>query len=122
LETDSLTVELTPLYFIEDCRFETADLKSTIKNRHLQLFHFLVRRMLPATVAEFLQFQPLGHGFTVLGLRVIAFFAITALHGNDFSGHCSLPFRQLVASGYQLSILEQLVWPGRGRRARHSTR
>jgi hypothetical protein len=46
-----------------------------------------VRRMLPATVAEFLQFQPLGHGFTVLGLRVIALFAITTLHRNNFTGH-----------------------------------
>ena len=47
--------------------------------------------MLPATVAEFLQLQPLGHGFPVLGLRVIALFAITALHRNNFSGHFKLP-------------------------------
>jgi hypothetical protein len=77
LETDSLTVELTPLYL------RSADASSALH----ELFHFLVRRMLPATVAEFLQFQPLGHGFTVLGLRVIALFAITALHRNNFSGH-----------------------------------
>jgi hypothetical protein len=44
-----------------------------------QLFHFLVRRVLAATAAEFLEFQPLGRRLPILGRRVIAFFAITAL-------------------------------------------
>jgi hypothetical protein len=52
-----------------------------------QLFHFFMRRMLAATAAEFLQFQPLGHGLPVLSLRVIPLFAIAALQRNNFSGH-----------------------------------
>jgi hypothetical protein len=52
-----------------------------------QLLHFFVSGMLTATVAELLQFQPLSHGFAVLGLRIVPLFAITALHRNDFSGH-----------------------------------
>ena len=43
--------------------------------------------MLPATAAEFLQFQPVRGRLPVLGLRVIAFFALAALHRNNFSGH-----------------------------------
>jgi hypothetical protein len=46
--------------------------------------------MLPATAAELFLFQPLGHRFAVLGRRIIPLFAITALHRNNFSGHCSL--------------------------------
>jgi hypothetical protein len=43
------------------------------------LLHFFVRRVLAATAAEFLEFQPLGRRLPVLGCRVIALFAITAL-------------------------------------------
>ena len=46
-----------------------------------------MRRMLAATVAELLQFQPVRCRLTVLGLRVIPLFALTALHRNNFSGH-----------------------------------
>ena len=43
--------------------------------------------MLAAPVAELFQLQPVRRRFTVLGRRIIPLFAITALHGNDFSGH-----------------------------------
>jgi hypothetical protein len=45
----------------------------------LNLFHFLVRRVLAATVAEFLEFQPFRRRLAVLGCRVVPLFAITAL-------------------------------------------
>jgi hypothetical protein len=51
------------------------------------LFHLFVRRMLAAPAAEFLELQPLGRSFPVLGRRIIPLFAITALQCNDFSGH-----------------------------------
>jgi hypothetical protein len=44
-----------------------------------QLFHFLMRRVLAATVAEFFEFQPLRRRLPVLGRRIIALFAIAAL-------------------------------------------
>ncbi len=50
-----------------------------------------MRRVLPATVAELAQLDPLGCRLAILRLRVIAFFAITALQRNDFPGHCLLP-------------------------------
>jgi hypothetical protein len=51
------------------------------------LFHFLVRRVLAATVAELLQLQPLRHRLPVFGGGIITFLAFTALQCNDFSGH-----------------------------------
>jgi hypothetical protein len=65
----------------------------------ISLFHFLVRGVLAATVAELAQLDPLGCRFSVLGLRIIALFAITALQRNDLSGHDSLP---KTASGSEL--------------------
>jgi hypothetical protein len=44
-----------------------------------QLFHFLMRRVLAATVAEFLEFQPFRRRFAVLSRRIVPLFAITAL-------------------------------------------
>jgi hypothetical protein len=44
-----------------------------------QLFHLFMRRMLAATVAEFFKLQPFRGCLPVLGSRIIAFFAITAL-------------------------------------------
>jgi hypothetical protein len=38
-----------------------------------------MRRVLAATAAEFLEFQPLGRRFAVLGRRIVPLFAITAL-------------------------------------------
>jgi hypothetical protein len=52
-----------------------------------QLFHFFVRRMLPAPAAKFLQLQPIRRSLPILGLRIVPLFAITALHRNNFSGH-----------------------------------
>ena len=49
-----------------------------------------MRRMFPATLAELLQLDPIRSRLPVLGRRVIAFFALTALQRNDLSGHCSL--------------------------------
>jgi hypothetical protein len=45
----------------------------------LNLLHFLVRRVLAATAAEFLELQPLRRRLPVLGGRIIPLFAITAL-------------------------------------------
>jgi hypothetical protein len=45
----------------------------------LNLFHFFVRRVLAATVAELLKFQPFRRRLPVLGGRIIPLFAITAL-------------------------------------------
>ena len=47
--------------------------------------------MLPATLTELLHLQTVRSGLPILGRRVIALFAITALQRNDLSGHCSLP-------------------------------
>ena len=44
-----------------------------------QLFHFFVRRVLAATVAEFLELQPFRGRFAVLGRRVVPLFAVTTL-------------------------------------------
>src|SRR5580704_10418936 len=77
LETDSLTVELTPLC---PCG---ADALARVP----LLFYFFVRRMLPATVTEFLHFQPVRRSLPVLGGRIVSLFAVTALQRNNFSGH-----------------------------------
>jgi hypothetical protein len=44
-----------------------------------QLFHFFMRRVLAATVAEFLEFQPFRRRLPVLGRRIVPLFAVTAL-------------------------------------------
>jgi hypothetical protein len=43
--------------------------------------------MLPASLAELFQLDPIRGGFPVFRRRVIALFAITALHRNNLSGH-----------------------------------
>jgi hypothetical protein len=45
----------------------------------LNLFHFFMRRVLAATVAEFLEFQPLGRRLPIFGRRVVPLFAVTTL-------------------------------------------
>jgi hypothetical protein len=55
--------------------------------RSPDLLHFLVRRVLAATVAEFLKLQPFRRRLPVLGGRIIPLFAITALQRNNLSGH-----------------------------------
>jgi len=49
------------------------------------LFRFFVRLVLTAERAEFAEFNPLGGGFLVLGLRIIAVLAFAALESNDFA-------------------------------------
>jgi hypothetical protein len=49
------------------------------QSRNRQLLHFLVRRVLAAAVAEFLEFQPLGRRLPILGRRVVPLFAVTTL-------------------------------------------
>jgi hypothetical protein len=44
-----------------------------------QLFHFLVRRVLAATVAKLLELQPFRRRLAVLGRRIVPLFAVTAL-------------------------------------------
>jgi hypothetical protein len=51
------------------------------------LLHFLMRRVLAATIAELLELQPFRRRLPVLGRRIIPLFAITALQRNNFSGH-----------------------------------
>jgi hypothetical protein len=52
----------------------------TITNHTIaQLFHFFMGGVLTATAAEFLEFQPLGRRFAVLGRRIVPLFAVTAL-------------------------------------------
>ena len=46
-----------------------------------------MRGMLPAALAELFQFNSVRSCLPILGGRVIALFAITALQRNDLSGH-----------------------------------
>src|SRR5450432_3355003 len=71
LETDSLTVELTPLY--------------------QKLFHFLVRRVLPASRTELLKLQPLRRRLAVLGRRIIPLFTIRTLQLTNLAWHRKTP-------------------------------
>ena len=55
-------------------------LNHTIGNHIIaQLLHFLMRRVLTATAAEFFHLQPLGRRLAVLGRRIVPLFAVTAL-------------------------------------------
>src|SRR5690348_14279451 len=56
------------------------------KNR---LLHFLMRRMLPARIAELLRLQPVAVLLLVLGGRVVSVFTVVALQCDDFA-HCRL--------------------------------
>jgi hypothetical protein len=56
-----------------------------------------MRRVLAATVAEFLEFQPFRRRLPVLGRRIIPLFAIAALQRNNLSGHKTAPSSQLLA-------------------------
>ena len=55
--------------------------------RSPDLFHFLVRRVLPATGAELLLLDSIRGRLAVLHRRIIPLFAIAALQRNNFSGH-----------------------------------
>ena len=49
--------------------------------------------MFPAVEAELLEFNALGGGLLVLGLRIVTVLALSALKRDDFSGHSSTPWR-----------------------------
>jgi hypothetical protein len=90
LETGSLTVELTPLYPLSNlvigqlcnlnpstpCGFQIAKLPDYSITK---LFHFFVWRVLAATAAEFLEFQPVRRRLPIFRGRVIPLFALTTL-------------------------------------------
>ena len=52
-----------------------------------------MRRMLSAAVAKLLKLQPLRHGLSILGGRIIPFFALTALQRNNFPRHKNNSYR-----------------------------
>jgi hypothetical protein len=52
-----------------------------------------MRRVFAARPAEFVELQPARRGLLVLGGRVIAILAITALQRNNLSRHFVNPFR-----------------------------
>jgi hypothetical protein len=52
---------------------------SNQKSSIINLFNLFMRRVLAATVAELFELQPFRGRFPVLGGRIIALFAITAL-------------------------------------------
>ena len=97
LETDSLTVELTPLLTChpEATRFSSPkdlgaprDVPRFLRHRKralgalpyfTSLFHFFVRRMLAAPAAELFQLYSVRRRFAVLRCRIVPLFAITAL-------------------------------------------
>ena len=76
--------------------------------------------MLTAPGAKFVELNALGGSFPVLGLRIIAFFAITALQGNNFSWHNLLLMsrveRTLLSAAFDLllSLLNQFLQPNPG--------
>src|SRR3989442_8291029 len=76
-----------------------------------------MRRVLPATPAEFLDLQPIRSGFPVLGCRIIPLFAITALQRNDLSGHSAPSFFLCGAGALAREKLFRASLPldGRGR-------
>src|SRR2546422_7518190 len=76
-----------------------------------------MRRVLPATPAEFLQLQAIRSGFPVLGSRIIPLFAITALQRNDLSGHSAPSFFLCGAGALARQKLRGASLPpdGRGR-------
>jgi hypothetical protein len=59
---------------------------------NFSLLYFLVRLMLAAKRAEFVELQPFGHSFLVLGLAIVLSLALSALQSNDFAHSCSLLF------------------------------
>jgi hypothetical protein len=85
LETDSLTVELTPLFSFRNFVIFQSENRQIFRLQNYpitklqNLFHFFVRGVLTATAAEFLELQPLGRRLPVLRRRIIPLFAVTAL-------------------------------------------
>jgi hypothetical protein len=62
------------------------------QSANFSLLYFLVRLMLAAKRAEFVELQPLGFGLLVLGLAIVLSLALSTLQRYDFAHSCSLPF------------------------------
>jgi hypothetical protein len=99
LETDSLTVELTPLkagfsgqlpVISSNIRTPGSTLPTgTCKTDHCSLntvvlLRFLVRLVLTAAVTKLLELETAGGRLLILGRRVIALLALSALQCDDF--------------------------------------
>jgi hypothetical protein len=96
LETDSLTVELTPLFYSFQlsalsflnvgaiCHNQPKSCWLLTKRQSLELLSFLMSRVLPAALTELREFQTTGGRLLVLRRRVITLLALTALQRNNF--------------------------------------
>src|SRR5262245_14424932 len=81
--------------------------------------------MLPTTLAKLFQLDPIRRGLPVLRCRVIALFAITALHRNNFSGHSTQLLASscsLLATVFLLVILSEALLASRRTPARRAMR
>jgi hypothetical protein len=59
---------------------------------NFSLLYFLVRLMLTAKRAEFVELQPFGFGLLIFGLAIVLPLALSALQSNNFAHCCSLLF------------------------------
>jgi hypothetical protein len=96
LETDSLTVELTPLW----CRQQGTGNRKTSDLRHplslpvvrcLRLLCFFVWGVLAAAITELLELEAAGGRLFVLRRRVIALFALATLQCDNLTHFLILP-------------------------------
>src|SRR5215470_16656801 len=87
LETDSLTVELTPLKTVLSCRFSVLSKNHWLLTTDYWLLHFFMRRVLPAPGAEFLLLDAVRRRLPILHGRVVPLFALATLQRNNLSGH-----------------------------------
>src|SRR5713226_3147885 len=78
--------------------------------RKRNLLHFLVRRLLPARVAELFRFQPLGVFLLVFCRRVVAVLAISALQRNNLA-HRLILSRSARYSMTSVTAPAPTVWP-----------
>src|SRR5262249_16645516 len=90
------------------------------------LFHFFVRRVLPATLAKLLHLDPVRSCLPVFRGRVVALLAITALNRNNFSGHKTQLLACLCSAGpgprHYLTISEIVPAPTVGPPSRIANR
>src|SRR6201995_4945654 len=101
LETDSLTVELTPLWCVRSGHRAKSDGKYAPARAPLPgrlLLGFLMCRVLAAAVAELLELETAGGRLLVLRRRVVPLLAIRALQCDDFAHLSILPHRSQPAS------------------------
>ena len=100
LETDSLTVELTPPYrenalpaLFHLCRGLPANGTGP---ESPELLGFLVRRVLAAAIAELRELKPAGGRLLVLRRRVITLLTDGALQCHDFTHNLYYPFKPAI--------------------------